>query len=143
MSDDRQYAPATLRNRDFILNVLRDVLPMKGVILEIASGSGEHVVHFGRNLPSLVFQPSDLDPDARLSIAAWMKATGVTTVRAPIAVDVSGSIARQNIYPIADRHAYFKRNSGGCVIFGWNCALQDVTSQASHISALRLIASGK
>jgi hypothetical protein len=42
-----------------------------------------------------------------------------------------------------DRHAYFKRNSGGRVIFGWNCALQDVTSQASHISALRLIASGK
>jgi hypothetical protein len=44
---------------------------------------------------------------------------------------------------LGDRHAYFKRNSGGCVIFGWNCALQDVTSQASHISALRLIASGK
>jgi hypothetical protein len=42
-----------------------------------------------------------------------------------------------------DRYAYFKRNSGGCVIFGWNCALQDATSQASHISALRRIASGK
>jgi hypothetical protein len=46
MSDDRQYAPATLRNRDFILDVLRDVLPRTGVILEIASGSGEHIVHF-------------------------------------------------------------------------------------------------
>jgi tRNA G46 methylase TrmB len=57
MSDDRQYAPATLRNRDFILDVLRDVLPMTGVILEIASGSGEHVVHLARNLPNLVFQP--------------------------------------------------------------------------------------
>src|SRR3984885_7274134 len=42
-----------------------------------------------------------------------------------------------------DRTPYFKRNSGGCVIFGWNCALQDISSQASHISALRLIASGK
>ena len=59
MRDDRQYAPATLRNRDFILDVLRDVLPMTGVILEIASGSGEHIVHFERNFPSLVFQPSD------------------------------------------------------------------------------------
>ena len=43
----------------------------------------------------------------------------------------------------ADRTPYFKRNSGGLVIFGWNCTLQDVSSQASHISALRLIASGK
>ena len=58
MSDDRQYAPATLRNRDFILDVLRDVLPMTGVILEIASGSGEHIVHFAKNFPALVFQPS-------------------------------------------------------------------------------------
>jgi Protein of unknown function (DUF938) len=55
MTDVRQYAPATLRNRDFILDVLRGVLPMTGVILEIASGSGEHVVHFARNLRSLVF----------------------------------------------------------------------------------------
>ena len=65
MSDDRQYAPVTLRNRNFILDVLRDVLPKTGVILEIASGSGEHVVHFARNLASLVFQPSDPDPDAQ------------------------------------------------------------------------------
>jgi hypothetical protein len=46
MGDDRQYAPATLRNRDFILDVLRNVLPKTGVILEVASGSGEDVVHF-------------------------------------------------------------------------------------------------
>ena len=52
MSDDRQYAPATERNRDFILDVLRDVLPTKGVILEIASGSGEHIVHFAKNFPA-------------------------------------------------------------------------------------------
>jgi hypothetical protein len=44
---------------------------------------------------------------------------------------------------VLDRTPYFKRNSGGCVIFGWNCALQDISSQASHTSALRLIASGK
>jgi hypothetical protein len=91
MVDDRQYAPATLRNRDFILDVLRDVLPTTGVILEIASGSGEHIVHFARHLPALVFQPSDPEPDALLSIAAWVKATGVTNVRAPIALDASRS----------------------------------------------------
>ena len=96
MSDGRQYAPATLRNRDFILDVLRDVLPKTGVILEIASGSGEHVVHFERNLPSLVFQPSDPDQDALLSVAAWANATGVTNVRAPIALDASNPV-----WPIA------------------------------------------
>ena len=96
MSGDRQYAPATLRNRDFILDVLRDVLPMTGVILEIASGSGDHIVYFARNFPALVFQPSDPEPDARLSVAAWVKAARVTNVRAPIALDVS-----QPVWPIA------------------------------------------
>ena len=53
-----------------------DVLPTKGVILEIASGSGEHVVHFARNFPNLFFQPSDREPDALQSVAAWVKAMG-------------------------------------------------------------------
>ena len=96
MNDPRQYAPATLRNRDFIVGVLRDVLPTKGVILEIASGSGEHVVHFARNFPSLVFQPSDREPDALQSVAAWVKAMGVSNVRAPMILDVS-----QSPWPIA------------------------------------------
>jgi Protein of unknown function (DUF938) len=96
MSDHRQYAPATLRNRDFILEVLRGVLPTTGVILEIASGSGEHVVHFARNFPGLVFQPSDSEPDAVQSVAAWVKATGVTNVRAPIVLDAS-----RTFWPIA------------------------------------------
>jgi hypothetical protein len=96
MTDHRRYAPATVRNRDFILGVLRDVLPMTGVILEIASGSGEHVVHFARNLPSLVFQPSDPGPEALLSVAAWMKDAQITNVRAPIILDAS-----QSPWPIA------------------------------------------
>ena len=96
MNDPRQYAPATLRNRDFILGILRDVLPTKGVILEVASGSGEHVVYFARNLPSLVFQPSDREPEALQSVAAWVKATRVTNVRAPMVLDAS-----QSRWPIA------------------------------------------
>jgi len=96
MNDPRQYAPAALRNRDFIVGVLRDVLPTKGVILEIASGSGEHVVHFARNFPSLVFQPSDREPDALQSIAAWVKASRVTNARAPMVLEVS-----QSPWPIA------------------------------------------
>ena len=96
MSDHRQYAPATLRNRDFILDVLREVLPGRGAILEIASGSGEHVVHFAKSLPILDFQLSDPDPDALQSVAAWVKATRVTNVRAPIALD-----AAQSPWPMA------------------------------------------
>jgi tRNA G46 methylase TrmB len=53
LSDDRQYAPAMLRNRDSILDVRRDAPPMTGVILEIASGSGEHFVHFAKNFAAL------------------------------------------------------------------------------------------
>jgi Protein of unknown function (DUF938) len=96
MTDHRQYAPATVRNRDFILDALRDVLPTTGVILEIASGSGEHVVHFARNLPSLAFQPSDPEPEALLSVEAWVKTAQVTNVRAPIVLDAS-----QSPWPIA------------------------------------------
>jgi hypothetical protein len=96
MSDHRQYAPATLRNREFILDVLRDVLPKRGVILEIASGSGEHVVQFATGFPGLVFQPSDVEPEALESVAAWAKATGVTNVRAPVVLDAS-----QSPWPIA------------------------------------------
>jgi hypothetical protein len=86
----------TLRNRDFILDVLRDVLSTTGDILEVASGSGEHIVHFARNFPALVFQPSDPEPDALLSVAAWVKAIRVTNVRKPILLDAS-----QSVWPIA------------------------------------------
>jgi Protein of unknown function (DUF938) len=89
MSDHRQHAPASLRNRESILGVLRSVLPTTGVVLEIASGTGEHVVHFAQNLTDLIFQPSDPDPDALLSISAWMKATSVTNVRPPVILDAS------------------------------------------------------
>ncbi len=89
MHEHRQHAPATSRNRDFILGVLRDVLPTKGVILEIASGSGEHVVHFARHFPNLVFQPSDREPDALQSITAWVRAARLTNVRAPAVLDAS------------------------------------------------------
>ena len=96
MTDLRQYAPATLRNRDLILGILRDVLPTKGVILEIASGSGEHVVHFARSFPDLVFQPSDREPKSLESVAAWVEATRVANVLAPTVLDVS-----QSPWPIA------------------------------------------
>src|SRR4051794_17291515 len=68
-----RHAPATLRNREPILAVLSRILPVKGLVLEIASGTGEHAAWFGENLPHLIIQPSDVDPEARASIDAHVE----------------------------------------------------------------------
>jgi hypothetical protein len=89
MTDDRLYYPATQRNRDAILDVLRDTLPPAGLVLEIASGSGEHVVHFAQALPGLTFQPTDPDADALRSIAAWIAEHHLDNIRPPLMLDAS------------------------------------------------------
>lgn len=85
--DAKLHAPSAQRNRDAILAVLRSVLPAEGLVLEIASGSGEHALHFAQALPSLTFQPSDPSPEARASIAAWIAESGLANLRAPLAID--------------------------------------------------------
>jgi hypothetical protein len=87
----RRHAPATGRNRDPILQVLRRILPVQGTVLEIASGTGEHAVFFAAAFPGLVWQPTDADPQALASIAAWTVDSGVTNVAAPLLLDVSAS----------------------------------------------------
>jgi SAM-dependent methyltransferase len=82
-------APAALRNREPILAVLRRVLPAKGIVLEIASGTGEHAVHFAAAMPSLAWQPSDPDADARGSIAAHAAIARLPNLRAPLALDAA------------------------------------------------------
>jgi SAM-dependent methyltransferase len=89
---DRRTAPAAMRNRDPILDVLRESLPKEGLVLEIASGTGEHVVHFARALPALDWQPSDPSEEARRSIAAWIAAAGLANVREPIELDAAGDL---------------------------------------------------
>jgi hypothetical protein len=87
--DDRRTAPATLRNRQPILDVLRRVLPASGLALEVASGTGEHAVWLAERLPGLVFQPSDPNAANRASIAAWIAHSGVGNLRAPLDLDVA------------------------------------------------------
>lgn len=87
----RRHAPATARNRDPILAVLRDVLPSAGLVLEVASGTGEHAVHFATALPGLVWQPSDPDPQARASIAGWAAEAGLANLRPPMALDATAT----------------------------------------------------
>ena len=87
--DGRRFSPSTARNRDPILGVLKEALPASGLVLEIASGAGEHAVHFAAHLPTLEWQPSDADPDALGSIAAWRAATALPNLRAPVTLDVA------------------------------------------------------
>lgn len=87
--DGRRSAPAAQRNREPILEVLRTVLPPAGLVLEIASGTGEHAVHFAKALPDLTWQPSDPLPDARESIAAWAAAEALPNLLAPIDLDAA------------------------------------------------------
>lgn len=89
--DARRHAPATLRNRDAILAVLAEELPVVGTVLEVASGSGEHAVHFAAALPSIRWLPSDPDADALASIHAWTKATGVANVAPALMLDAAAT----------------------------------------------------
>lgn len=84
-----RHAPATARNRDPILAVLRDVLPERGLVLEVASGTGEHAAAFAAALPALDWQPSDPDAEARASIDAWCAHT--SNVRPALALDAAAA----------------------------------------------------
>jgi SAM-dependent methyltransferase len=89
MNDARRHAPAAERNRDAILAVLKRHLPVRGLVLELASGSGEHAVHFAAALPDLVFQPSDPDAASCASIDAWAASAGLANLRPAIALDAT------------------------------------------------------
>jgi hypothetical protein len=83
------HSPAAEKNRDPILSVLRRILPARGTVLSVASGSGQHDVYFAEALPHLTFQPSDLDDDALASIAIRRAEAGLPNVAKPIKLDAS------------------------------------------------------
>ncbi len=85
----RLFSPAAQRNRQPILEILRPLLPERGRVLEIASGSGEHGVHFAAALPSLHWQPSDTSDEALASIAAWRETAKLANLDAPLRLDVT------------------------------------------------------
>ena len=87
--DPRQCAPAATRNRGPILAVLQSILPPSGLVLEVASGTGEHVVHFARAFPMLEWQPSDLSREARRSIDGWIAAEGSENVHPALDIDAA------------------------------------------------------
>lgn len=91
-NNDKRHAPATLRNRDAIAARLADWLPAAGTVLEIASGSGEHIVHFAAIFPNLDWQPSDPDPAGLSSIAAYRAEAGLANVAQPLALDAASAV---------------------------------------------------
>ncbi|WP_341863873.1 DUF938 domain-containing protein [Gymnodinialimonas sp. 57CJ19] len=88
-TDGRLSAPYALRNRDAITDALRQLAPPTGRALEIASGTGQHVVGFAKALPGLHWQPSDPDETRRASIEAWTRAEQSTNIAPPMALDAS------------------------------------------------------
>ena len=85
----KREAPAAARNRQPILDVLQPRLPENGLVLEIASGTGEHVVHYAAARPELTFQPSDPDAGARASVDDWVRTLGLGNVRPALEIDVT------------------------------------------------------
>ena len=92
---DALTAPAVARNRDAILDVLRRVLPARGTVLEIASGSGEHAIHVAAALPLLTWLPSDPEAEARRSVVAHTRRASLTNILPPLALD-----ARETAWPV-------------------------------------------
>lgn len=85
----KRHAPATARNSGPLADVLRQELPDKGLVLEIASGTGEHAVFMARRFPALIWQPSDLDTGALASVDAWAEDAGLVNLRPAIELDAT------------------------------------------------------
>jgi len=87
--DPRETAPSAERNKQPILEVLARVLPPRGLVLEIGSGTGQHVAHFAAALPALTFQPSEMDVARHASIEAWTAASELANAKPPLVIDVT------------------------------------------------------
>ena len=130
--DPRQHSPAAERNQGPILAELQRLLPRNGVALEIASGTGQHAAFFAAGLPGWAWQPSDPEPRALVSIAAWC--AGRVNVRVPIALDVTSSE-----WPGAPRPADAVFCANMLHISPWATCAALMQGAARHLSAQGLL----
>lgn len=124
--DARQHAPATARNREPILQALRGLLPEAALVLEIASGTGEHAAYFSAALPGTSWQPSERDPARLASIDAWGARTPGAGVRRGVALDVTA-----DDWPVGAFDAVFNANM--IHIAPWGAALGLLDGAARHL----------
>ena len=99
-ADGRLLSPSAERNKKPIAKVLKQALPREGLVLEVSSGTGQHVAHFARVLPDLSWQPSERDEDNLTSIAHWAAAEKLPNVSSPLRLDVT-----EQPWPIASAAA--------------------------------------
>ena len=139
MTDERRFyeapasgaqrsAPAALRNREPIADVLAEWLPTSGLVLEVASGTGEHAVFFAERFPQLEWQPTDIYAEALASISAWREASGLPNVREPLRLD-----AAAKAWPIDRADAVLSINM--VHISPWTSALGLISGAARLLSA--------
>ena len=86
---EKRVAAAAERNKEPILEILREVLPAQGIVLEVGSGSGQHAVFFARAMANLLWQPSDADEGALASIRTYREEAALANLRSPVLLDAS------------------------------------------------------
>jgi cyclopropane fatty-acyl-phospholipid synthase-like methyltransferase len=122
----RQTWPAPERNKLAITEVLRRVFPSHGQALEIASGSGQHAVHFATEFPELQLQPTDIDAENLASIAAWVREAELPNLNAPLELDVCAER-----WDLGRFDAIFCANM--VHIAPWRCAIGLFDGAARHL----------
>jgi SAM-dependent methyltransferase len=92
LADGRIVSPSAERNKGPIAEILMRVLPAQGEVLEVSSGTGQHVLHFAQAMPHIRWRPTERDADALKSIASWLGQTPAPNVNAPVRLDVYDAI---------------------------------------------------
>lgn len=87
----KEFAPSCERNKDVILKALKEVMPARGMVLEVGSGTGQHAVYFAAHLPHLIWQPTDLSANFP-SIRAWAQEKSLANLRRPLELDLLSDI---------------------------------------------------
>ncbi|MBK8210420.1 MAG: DUF938 domain-containing protein [Rhodospirillales bacterium] len=112
----KRHAPATLRNRAPIRDILATLLPSKARVLEVGAGTGEHAVFFARALPHLTWQPTDADPELVASIAAYAREANLPNLRPPLMLDAA--VRRSACAGLIAEAAAVLRPGGLLILYG-------------------------
>ncbi|WP_120499203.1 DUF938 domain-containing protein [Roseovarius sp. EL26] len=114
-------APAAERNRDAIIQILHRFLPSSGIVLELASGTGQHIIAFAEAFPNLIWQPTDIDPSRRQSIDAWAKEAQLPNLNTARPLDAASSgwgqvHAGQNAVLLINLLHLISANEAQCIV---------------------------